>query len=282
MSKMARRLICFVASAVFIMTSMLTSIAVAEEEKRVVEEELVLKDPTVAAAKNWVIGGSYDYWYVGGDYNTYDNTGKTKISEGTIKGDMNGGSIFVGYDLFTLQYTYREGGWDIDSKYLNQPINTRARQEQTESEIVARFLLHKGEYISPYLIVGYNDIKLNVTDKIVTPGWVWTYNNKNTYAAETTFKSGLVGVGMIVPFSKALGIRVDGRLMSTSAEKVRDDGRKWTGSGIGTGGTLTGYWNIFKGVNLQAGVKGQWLNGGDAGGYGKWGSFASLGYSYKF
>lgn len=92
----------------------------------------------------------------------------------------------------------------------------------------------------------------------------------------------LVGLGMIVPFTESLGMRLDGRLMSTSAERIRDDERKWTGSGLGWGGTLTGYWNIFKGVNLQAGGKYQKLDGGDVGWYDKVGYFASLGYSYKF
>lgn len=254
----------------------------AQEDTRVIEEELVLKDPTVAAKNKWVIGGSYDYWYVGGDYTTYDSNGK-KLTEGTIKGDMNGGSVFVGYDFLTFQYTYREGAWDIDSKYINQPINTKTRQEQAESEMTLRFL-YKIKYVSPYALVGYNDIKLNVTDKIVTPGWIWTYNGKTTYSDETTFRSGLVGLGVIVPvpFVESLGIRLDGRLMSTSAERIRDDGKKWTGSGFGYGGTVTGYWNIFKGVNLQAGAKYQKLDGGDVGWYDKIGYFGSLGYSYKF
>ena len=86
-----------------------------DQQKRVIEEELVLKDPTVAAEKKWLVGGSYEFWYVGGSYNRYNNG--VKIADGSISGIMNGGNIFVGYDDFTLQYSYRAGSWDTNFDY---------------------------------------------------------------------------------------------------------------------------------------------------------------------
>lgn len=253
----------------------------AEEEKaRVIEEELVLKDPTVAHTGKWVVGAGYDYWYVSGPYNRYD--GSTKTATGTIDGSMNGGNFFIGYDKFTLQFTTRSGAWDVKMRFLSQPVNDTDRQEQTENEITLRYLISTKYWANPYIIVGYNDIMVKSTDTITTPGFVWSYNGKTVSRHDSTFKSGLAGIGLIIPFNRYLGIRGDGRLMFTSAENKRDDGRVWTGSGIGGAGTLTGYWNIYKGLNLQVGGKFLYLAGGDAGWYTKGGYFASLGYNYKF
>ena len=68
----------------------------------------------------------------------------------------------------------------------------------------------------------------------------------------------------------------------TDAEETWDTGRKFSDSGIGSVGFLTGYWNIVRGLNLQIGVKYLHLNGGDEiGYYTKTGTFAMLGYSFK-
>lgn len=256
------------------------SYAADEESTRVIEEELVLKDPTVAPENKWAVGGSYDYWYISGPYNVYN--GSTKVAKGTINGDMNGGSIFAGYDKFTFQVTTREGSWDVDERYISNPVNTTDHQKQREIELTARYLLPKAGIVNPYVIAGYNDISVKSTNTIKTAGWVWSYNSKTVSTHDRTYRSGLAGIGLILPVNKSLGFRGDGRLMLTSADDKRDDGVKFTGGGVGFAGTLTGYWNIYKGINLQAGAKYLYLAGGDAGWYTKLGYFGSLGYSYKF
>lgn len=250
------------------------------EGKRVIEEQLVLKDPTVAAEKKWTIGGSFEYWYMIGPYNRYDSAG-TMTATGNISGDMPGGNIFVGYDNFTVQYSYRPGEFDVDSTYLGSGIKTSEKQKAKDSEITLRYLF-RGKKISPYVIVGYSDISIKSRNEIKTPGAVWSYNGKTVSEHEQTYKSFLAGVGLIVPVYKEFGLRGDIRGAFTKTEEERDDGRRITGSGIGFGGTLTGYLNISKGLNLQAGFRGLRLNGGDATWYKRYGSFASLGYTHRF
>lgn len=254
-----------------------------EKEQRVIEEELVLTDPTVSAKQKWVIGGSYEHWLVSGDYETRERTGKL-TSEGDIDGDMNGGNIFMGYGDWTLQFSYKKGDWDINARFVDDPCNYTNQQEQEETEITLRYLMRglSSTHFVPYLIAGYNETKIDETDTITTSGWVWSYNSKTVAKYDTTYKSPMFGIGAVIPFNKYLGIRGDIRAAFSDAEKVRDDGTKWTGDGVGSVGHLTAYWNIYKGLNLQVGSKYLYLAGGDAGDYTKSGFFTMLGYSLKF
>lgn len=104
------------------------------EGKRVIEEQITLKDPTVAEPKKWLIGGSLEYWYISGPYDTYNAAGK-QVTSGNINGGMPGGNITIGYDKFTLQYSYRPGEFDIDSTYLGINVKTHEEQNQKEHEI---------------------------------------------------------------------------------------------------------------------------------------------------
>ena len=254
------------------------------EKQRVIEEELVLTDPTVSAEKKWLVGGSYEYWFVIGDYDTRDNAGNL-VSKGDIKGDTNGGNIFIGYGNWTLQFSYKKGDWDISQRPEDDStFFYDSKQDQKETEITIRYLMRglSSSHFTPYLIAGYNETKLEETKTITTAGYTWSYNNKTVQKFDTTYKSPMLGIGAIIPFNKYIGIRGDILAAFTDAERKRDDGTTYTGDG--TGGTLhlTGYWNIFKGLNLQVGFKGHYLNGGDAGTYDKGGLFGMLGYSYKF
>lgn len=250
------------------------------EEKRVIEEQLVLKDPTVSAENKWAVGGSFEYWYLSGPYKTIDRTTGKTVATGSIKGDMPGGNIFVGYDDFTLQYSYRPGDFDITKDFV-YGYTVQEKQKQKENEITFRYLF-RGKVVSPYLLVGYNDISLKTRQELTTAGWTWIYNGKTVMEHEKTYKSVMAGIGLILPVYRAFGLRGDARLTYTKAESIRDDGWKVTGSGAGFYGTLTGYLNIYKGINLQVGTKYQYLNGGDIGWYTKGGTFASLGYTYRF
>jgi hypothetical protein len=252
------------------------------EQKRVIEETLVLKDPTVTAAGKWVVGAAGEWWYIKGNYDTYDQAG-TKVAEGDIKGGMPGGNIFFGYGDWTLNVAYRKGSFDIDQHY-NAGYDVKNDQDQKEFEVTLRYLVRglATEHITPYLIAGYNQTNLDET-KTLSTGWIWTHNGTAVGKWETTFRSPLLGIGAIVPFNEYLGLRADVRGLWSDAKKTRDDGKEWTGSGLGGAATLTGYWNIYQGLNLQVGGKAQYLNGGsDIGWWGKGGVFVMLGYSYKF
>jgi hypothetical protein len=256
-----------------------------DQQKRVIEEELVLKDPTVAAEKKWLIGGSYEFWYVGGSYNRYDNG--VKIADGTISGIMNGGNIFVGYDAFTLQYSYRAGSWDTNFDYNNGAL-TKLTQEQSESEIRLRYLIKPiaFKHFVPYVLAGYNYTTKKDTETI-SNAYHWGYTpNVNAHKVKVedrTYSSPEVGIGAIVPFNNYIGMRGDVSVMFTSADYKRDDGYTASDSGIGANAIGTFYWNIWEGINMQIGAKWLYLNGGDKIGYdSKVGGFAMLGYVYKF
>ena len=216
-----------------------------------------------------------------GSYDKYDNG--VKASTGDIRGGMPGGNIFFGYGDFTLNYAYRKGSFGIDSTY-NNGVRTHEEQDQTEQEVTIRWLMRglSSTHFTPYLVAGYTQIKLDSTETIQTTGWQWTYNSKTVKNYTTTFKAPLAGIGAIVPVNEYFGFRVDGRVLFTSAEGKYDSGYTYTGSGVGGGLIATAYVNIWEGLNFQAGGKYTYLNGGDAGSYSRFGSFAMLGYSYKF
>jgi hypothetical protein len=254
-----------------------------ETQPRVIEEELVLKDPTVSAAKKWAIGGSIEYWTDSGEYDSYSGT--TKIAEGEIEGDMTGGNIFIGYGNWTLQASSRKGDWIVDLHGTTQPIDYTSSQEQEETEITLRYLMRglSSRHFAPYLIFGYNETTMKDTRTITTAGWIWTRNGTPVKVDDLTFNSFMLGIGAVVPFNKYLGIRGDIRATMTEAEETWDTGRTFSDSGVGSVGFLTGYLNIVRGLNLQIGVKYLNLNGGEEiGWYTKTGTFAMLGYSLKF
>ena len=254
-----------------------------EKKPRVIEEELVLKDPTVSAAKKWAIGGSIEYWYVGGDYEVMEN--KVVVADGEIDGDMAGGNFFLGYGNWTLMGSIREGDWDVKLRRKDVPVDYTSQQDQEEKEIKLRYLMRafSSRHFVPYIIFGYNEVSLKDTETITTPGWIWTRNGTTVQTNDYTFKSFLLGAGAVVPFNKYLGMRGDISAAFTDADVTYDTGKTYSGDGVGAVGFLTGYWNIVRGLNFQVGGKLLHLNGGDeVGWYTKTGWFGMLGYSYKF
>ena len=64
-----RKSLIILLSVGLIFSIFLTSNVFAQEgTKRVIEEQLVLKDPTVSDTGKWVIGGALEYWYLNGSY----------------------------------------------------------------------------------------------------------------------------------------------------------------------------------------------------------------------
>lgn len=254
---------------------------------RVVEETLVLKDPTVSSSGKWVFGAALEGLYTNGPY-TFNNGDQAE--NGHVNATKPGLNLFAGYDDFTVNYAYRKGNEDVTGLYHTStaavPFNysQALTKSTTENEITVRWLLRdlSMPYFTPYLYAGYVDIKSNGTDTITTPGLVWSNNNNSPTLAETTeFKGTMLGVGGIIPMTAQVGFRIDGALTSTSATYSASNGRLATGSGIGGRFTGTMYYNIAQGWNIQAGGRYQYLNGGNAGGNYITGVFAMIGYSYK-
>jgi hypothetical protein len=259
----------------------------AFSQGRVIEETLVVKDPTVAAPNNWIFGGAIEYTYVAGNYDLYDSSG-TKIADGKINFGLPGGNLWVGYGNLTVNLAYRKGSGTIDRDWT---IGAKSRDEldQTDTELTLRYLFRTGSSIAPYVIAGYMQTKFDESETITNfPAFIWGYKGVGCVAAscatstsKTTYSSPLIGGGAIFPFSDKFGARADVRLTYTNAELERDDGMKFTGSGIGGGFTATGYYNITTFLNAQLGVRYYQLNGGDVGTKNFMGLFGMLGVTIR-
>ena len=263
------------------------SITVVQEQTRVIEEQIVLSDPTVAQPKKWLIGLSGEYWFVYNQFNRWGTNGLD--SAGTMHGVMPGGTITVGYDVFTVSYSYRKGSFNCDLTFENEPGKTSVLEsDQTEHEITARWLFKTSPHFNPYILIGYNYTKKEDVETLNAPN-TWDHNGTSVSKEVRTYQSPLFGLGAIIPFNKSIGMRLEGRLLYSFGDRVRDDGRTWSQSStfiddIGFGAVATGYWNIWKGLNAQVGGKYQSLRAGygEMGNSWKLGAFVMLGYTYKF
>ncbi len=259
-----------------------TPVLAAEDSdtgQRVIEETLILKDPTVSARGKWVFGGALEGFYVHGKYKSWNSTGVTDT--GTINAFKPGLNLFAGYGDVTVNYVYRSGKENVDLTNVSGFTHTNS-EDQKENEITVRWLIRalSMTYFTPYVYAGYVDIKSTDTDTITTPGLIWTISGSPVATSTSEWKGTTVGIGGIIPVTASAGLRVDGGVNSTSAT-WNSYGRSNSGSGVG--GRLTGtlYYNIAQGWNIQAGGRYEYLNGGNVGSKYRTGLFAMLGYSYK-
>lgn len=253
------------------------------QQPRVIEEEIVLKDPTVAQPRKWLIGGSGELWYVWKNWVRWDND--KEYNSGLIKGIMPGGTVYAGYDNLTLSYTYRHGDWDGSSDTSKVAGATaKLSQNQTEHEITGRWLFKTSKHFNPYALAGYN-YTIRKETMTVDAAHPHSYNSAPVSNSERTYNAPLVGFGAIVPFNERYGMRADLRLMYLWADWKRDDGAKESKTDFGGAVVGTFYANIWKGLNSQIGWKYQRLGineGGNLGATSKTGVFAMIGYTLKF
>ncbi|OIR19455.1 hypothetical protein GALL_03360 [mine drainage metagenome] len=268
-------------------TQVLAETSMESGSTRVVEDTLVLKDPTVSASGKWVFGAALEGLYTNGPakYNVGD-----QVESGTISGARPGLNLFAGYGDVTVNYAYRNGNADTTGLYHYATATNPFNYGQTfsskinENEITVRWLLRdlSTTYFTPYLYAGYVDAKYDNTNTITTPGLVWANNNNSpTLLSTNEWKGSMLGIGGIIPLTKDYGFRLDGALTSTSATYTASNGGYATGTGLGSRFTGTMYYNIAQGWNIQAGGRYQYLNGGNAGSNYIAGVFAMIGYSYK-
>jgi hypothetical protein len=255
--------------------------------QRVIEETLVVTDPTVARPNNWIVGGALEYWYVKGDFTQYNNSNQ-KVAEGDIQFNQPGGSLWVGYGDFTVLVTSRSGKGDQNLTYAAGTINaasltTHSEVKQKDTELLVRWLARplSARWVTPYVVAGYTETKFDVDETLQT-GFVWTINGSPTRHFRYSYKGPLLGIGGIFPFNETFGGRADLRFKFYSAEVTSEYGTR-TGTGIGNDLIHTGYANFWKGFNVQAGYKFASLRGGEDVGYlNRNGLFGMLGYTARF
>jgi hypothetical protein len=255
--------------------------------QRVIEETLILRDPTVAAPRNWLVGVAGEYWIIRGDYTITDNS-NNKIAEGTIKYDQPGFNVYAGYGDFTLFFTSRSGDGTLDLTYAPfalgpaASITTNSKVEQEDREISLRWIFLKRQHFAPYVVAGYSWTDYE-QEETLQGGFTWTATGTPVRRETIEYTAPLVGLGAIIPISERFGARVEGRLKFYSADRTRSGRPSDSDDGIGGDMTLTGYVNIFQGLNFQLGGRFTHLNGGDAiGSVSRWGWFGMLGYVHRF
>src|SRR3954465_5375705 len=89
-------------------------------QSRVIEETLVVKDPTVARSGGTVFGGSFEALYVNAPFKNRVNADQT-LEEGRAKATSLGGNVFAGYGDFTAQFTYRDAKGHSDLTHDPSP-----------------------------------------------------------------------------------------------------------------------------------------------------------------
>ena len=270
---MRRISLAFALAAVCFSTSALS--------QRVIEETLVLKDPTVAAPNKWLFGAAFEYMYVKGSYDLYDTNGN-KLADGDISFGLPGVNLWTGYDNLTVNFAYRKGSGDIDRTWTVGAKSTD-KLDQKDTELTLRYLFRGvgRSGITPYVLAGYMQTKFDEDETITNAGFIFPYNGTTRSQRTTTYDSPMIGGGAIFPFSDKFGARADIRLTYTNAEVKYDNGTKVSGSGIGGGFTGTGYYNITQWLNAQLGVRYTNLNGGDVGYKRFFGLFGMLGVTIR-
>jgi len=258
-------------------------IAFAEEQagsKRVIEESLLILDPTVAPSKKATIGLNLEYWYVTQKYDTPGNAS----ASGDLDGSMPGFSFFVGFDDTTLQASYRDASWNANQRISSQSVDYKKTLTDKEFELSLRQVLYKSRWINPYALLGYNVKESRSTSELTTPNAVWDVVFKPVVSGTSYHNSILTGLGNITPINKWFGLRSDMRVMWDRYRFHDDTGQKIDNWGAWYRTTHTGYVNLFEGINLQTGFRYDILPGrvNNDIARDKFGFFASLGYSYKF
>ncbi len=254
--------------------------------KRVIEEELVVMDPTVAGKSKWLLGASLEGWHISQKVDTVDQQ-DNPLSSGRTSGNLSGGGIVIGYSNLTFQYAHRKGrvtGTTTQS-LTNRPFETRDVGVQTEDEATLRYLFRLDNHFNPYLIAGYNRISFAESADITTPNRFYTGGTTHD-ATVMIHSSALIGIGLVFAVNRHFGVRGDGRVLISSFRywdsTLGAAGGNGTGHGVGSAVTATAYVNLIQGFNLQVGGKFQGLPGPSGPTRVRWGSFATLGYSFKF
>lgn len=255
--------------------------------QRVIEETLILKDPTVSAAGKWVYGVSLEALYVNAPFTSWSSSLDGTTEKGHAKGGSAGLNLFGGYGDFTLDYSYREGH---GSSTLTHEASTVApyythsvKAIPTQNEIIGRWLARSmaNRLFTPYLYLGYSYLDSNFDDTITTPGVFWPYNSTNKLSTKETMNSVIAGVGGIFPVSEDYGFRLDLGLTGSRGNMNREDGFSKHGTGLGSRMTGTMYYNFSAGWNAQLGGRYEYFNAGDFQRMTIGGVFVMLGHTFK-
>jgi len=247
-----------------------------------VEEQLVQYDPTVPKHKKWLVGGDFGYWYISQGYNTDVGTNR---SQNRVNGYIPAYTLFVGYDNVNLQLSYRYGQFSANNTLPGYSHSYNKSIKETELELAARYIFYKSRWLNPYAILGYNYLERNIATNLNSDTLAWSASGNQSLKTNSTHNSLLTGIGTIIPFNEHVGLRIDYRLLLDYFQGDKDNAsEKREAIGLPMRGTVAGYWNIYRGLNLQLGSRYDYfpaiVNFGAS--REKIDAFSSVGYSHKF
>jgi hypothetical protein len=255
---------------------------------RVIEQDLLVTDPTVAAPRHWLVGAAIEGWYVTTPNAPYTTPGLSGTQ--TATGSAIGGNITIGYDDVWAILSYRAGSFKDNVSLQTPLIADFANAEKTsELELKIRYLFRDTQIagLTPYMLVGYNFVALDANKTFTTPHVIWTGTGTPTFLRTDDYNSAFVGLGGIVPFNRWFGMRAD--LVAAATYGFQNNtnilpafSSSQTGTGMGVMAHATVYFNLAENLTLQFGVKGAkiWMYNIDD--YGAIGGYANLGYTVRF
>lgn len=232
-------------NAATIFAALAISASPSYAQERVIEETLIYKDPTVALAGKWGSGVSVDY------YNLKNSTPQFGRPADYSFG-QHGLSGWVGYGDISVLLSVKKGG-GTQAAVFPDIGPSKGDVDRKETEIALRWLMRSfsTSFMTPYLVAGYVDGKLDTTYSFSNdPGKIYYVRDYN---------APLVGIGAIIPFSEKIGMRVDGKYLwsdnKTATSSAGLTTLKSEFSAKRYRATVTGYLNISGGLNLQAGYR---------------------------
>jgi hypothetical protein len=254
---------------------------------RVIQVDLLLTDPTVAAPQHWLIGGAVEAWYAGIFNVQYEDK---SLSSDTINSTTAlfrnlGGNVTFGYDDFWALISYRTGTERQARTYSGFDVGVDGKA--SEGEIKLRYLMrdtHWGQ-ATPYLIGGYNYFKID-SDFALPPGVTWAGTQSGSFLRTNEFHSIFAGAGVMMPLARVFGIRAD--LAFAPVYGIQTDasvpGAKLTAWGMGMTLHATGYYLITESLVVQSGVKLSAYNLSNLAGadFRPIGGYINLGYVQRF
>jgi hypothetical protein len=255
-------------------------------QSRVIEETLILKDPTVAQQGQSIFGASAEALYINAPFKSFSTSDDGTLEEGRAKATSYGGNVFAGYGDFTAQYTYRaarghstlthEPSASVPERYSHS-VEAVPRQQEVLLRWLGRGI--STSWCTPYLYLGYTWLDSDFND--VRSTGTWPASGTDTLHSVVDTRSSIGGVGFIIPFSESTGLRGDVGITHTTMKSARQGHNVVEDTGIGSRWTGTYYWSFAKNWNAQLGGRYEYFNGERAGSMTIAGVFAMLGVTFK-
>ena len=227
---------------------------------RVIEENLVVTDPTVAAPQHWLVGGAVEGWFSGTPWEpVWDIHGNQVGSQSYGYGQL-GGNVTVGYDDFWAMLSYRSGSGQQTTNF-STGLQERSSPKESDLEFKLRYLLRDVDFFgsTPYLLVGYNGSTLDSPLTILTPGHYFTATGTPLLQRSISFDQVFAGLGGIHPFNDRFGVRAD--LVLSGASVVLTESNvlpgvtgRFTGLGIGGRAHSTLYYKLTDNLVVSFGA----------------------------